>query len=163
VDVFVGAGGSQQVHDYNPGEENGLFWTVAIPSRSVHVDVGDATAALTLRNFPIDDYGNVGNAISGGKEIGTALLSMDIRWGGSAQRFSFVNAGLPTPFRARGFKTGATMRWSAIETIGGVTHTVSGAKNTGDFGMVARERNGVFFAHEDDDEDDDDGDGGNGD
>jgi hypothetical protein len=159
VDVFVGAGGSQQVHDYNPGEENGLFWTVPIPSSSVDVDVEDATAALGLNNFLIDDYGSVGNAISGGKEIGTAQLSMHIRWGGSAQRFSFVNAGLPTPFKASGFKTKATMRWSAVETINGVTHTVTGDKNDSDFGMIARERNGVFFAQGDDDPND----GGSGD
>ncbi|WP_338201499.1 hypothetical protein [Candidatus Nephthysia bennettiae] len=155
----MGAGGSQQVHDYNPGEENGLFWTVPIPSDSVDVDLDDGTAALDLRNFLIDDYGNVGNAISGGKEIGTALLSMHIRWGGSAQRFSFINAGLPTPFRARGFKTRATMTWSAVETIGGVTHTVRGAKNQADFGMVARERNGIFFSQTEDDENDDGGSG----
>jgi hypothetical protein len=159
VDVFVGAGGAQQVHDYNPGEENGLFWTVPIPSSSVHVDLEDGAAALALDNFLIDDYGDVGNAISGGTEIGTAQLSMHIRWGGSAQRFSFVNAGLRTPFRARGFKTKATMRWSAVETIGGVTHKVSGDKNEADFGMVARERNGVFFAQGDDDQGDDGGGG----
>jgi len=158
--VFVGAGGSQQVHDYNPGEENGLFWTVPIPSNSVHLDLEDATAALALSNFLIDDYGSVGNAISGGKEIGTALLSMHIRWGGSARRFNVVNGGLPTPFRATGFTTGATMSWSAVETIGGVTHTVKGEKNEADFGLVARERNGVFFAQNDDDQNDD---GGNGD
>jgi hypothetical protein len=160
VDVFVGAGGSQQVHDFNPGEDNGLFWTVEIPSNSVHVDLDDGTATLALSNFGIEDYHDVANAISGGTEIGTAQLSMHIKWGGSAQRFSFVNAGLPTPFRARGFKTKATMSWSAVETIGGVTHTVSGDKNASDFGMVARERNGVFFAQNDEDQNDD---GGNGD
>ncbi len=157
--MFVGAVGSQQVHDYNPGEENGLFWTVPIPSSSVDVDLDNGTAALALSNFLIDDYGNVGNAISGGKEIGTAKLSMHIRWGGSAQRFSFVNAGLPTPFRVRGFKTKATMGWSAVETIGGVTHTVTGDRNDADFGMVAREKNGVFFAQGDDDPNDDGGSG----
>ena len=51
------------------------------------------------------------------------------------------------------------MSWSAVETIGGVTHTVTGKKNEADFGMVARERNGVFFAPSDDEEND----GGNGD
>jgi hypothetical protein len=51
---------------------------------------------LILSTFLIDDYGNVGNAISGRKEIGTALLSLHLRWGGSADSFSFVNGGLPT-------------------------------------------------------------------
>jgi hypothetical protein len=148
--VFVGAGGSQQVHDFNPGEENGLFWTAPIPTNSVRADLEEGTAALALTDFPIDDYGNVGNAISGGSEIGTALLSLQIRWGGPTQRFSFVNAGLPTPFRASGAKTGATMSWSAVETITGVTHRLSGAANAADFAMLAKERNGVFFSSDDD-------------
>jgi hypothetical protein len=134
------------VHDFNPGEENGLFWTVPVPSRSVHVDLEEGTAAFALTNFQIDDYGDVGNAISGGKEIGTASLSLQIRWGGSTRRFSVVNAGAPTPFRIKGFRTQATMVWSAIETIGSVTHPLSGAANSADFGLVARERNGVFFS-----------------
>jgi len=141
----VGAGGSQQVHDFNPGEENGLFWTVPIPNDSVAVDLEDEAATLTLSKFLIDDYGNVGNAITGGKEIGTAELSLHVRWSGPTERFSFVKPDLPTPFRARGVKTGATMRWSAVETIGGVTKTVSGKPNSANFGMVAKERNGVFF------------------
>lgn len=150
----MGAGGSQQVHDFNPGEENGLFWTVPIPSNSVHVDVGEGTAALALSDFQIDDYGNVGNAISGGSEIGTAKLSLQIRWSHPSQHFNFVNGSVPTPFRAKGFKTRATMNWSAVETIHGVVHTLSGATNSEDFAMVAREKNGVFFTREDEDEDD---------
>lgn len=160
MDVFKGAGGSQQVHDYNPGEENGLFWTVPIPDHSVHADVEDGTATLALTNFSIDDYGNVGNAISGGSEIGTALLSLEVRWRRPTERFSFVNPSLPTPFRARGVKTGATMSFSAVETIGGVTHGVSGAANAADFGMVAAERNGVFFQGGDENDDEESGSGG---
>jgi hypothetical protein len=126
---------------------------VPIPASSVDVDLEDGTAAFALRSFQIDDYGTVGNAISGGSEIGSAKLSLTIRWGGPTQRFSFVNAGLPTPFRAKGVTTGATMSWSAVETIGGVTHPLSGAANSAVFGMVARERNGAFFAADDEDDD----------
>jgi hypothetical protein len=105
----------------------------------------DGTADFALSNFLIDDYGNVNNAISGGSEIGTALLSLHVKWSGPTEQFSFVNASLPTPFRSRGFKTRATMKWSAVETINSVTQVVSGATNSADFAMVARERNGVFF------------------
>ncbi len=41
------------------------------------------------------------------------------------------------------------MSWSAVETIGGVTHTVSGEKNDGDVRMITTERNGVFFPQAD--------------
>jgi hypothetical protein len=156
--VFQEAGGLQQVHDFNPGEENGLFWTVPIPTNSVHADLEEGTAALTLSDFLIDDYGNLGNALSGGKEIGTAKLSLHVTWSGVIERFRASQAGLPTPFKAKGFKTKATMRWSALETIGGVTHTVSGDKNSADFGLVAKEKNGVLFPRPDDENDD----GGNG-
>lgn len=148
----MGAGGSQQVHDFNFGEENGLFWTAPIPTNSVHVDLDDGTAALTLGNFDIDDYGNVGNAISGGSEIGTARLSLRVGWSRPTKRLSFVNGVEPTPFRVKGFQTGATMDWSAVETIRGVTHRLSGATNSQDFAMVAREKNGVFFQREDEDD-----------
>jgi len=150
--VFVGAGGSQQVHDFNPGEENGLFWTVPIPTSSVHVDVDEGTATLALGNFDIDDYGNVGNAISGGSEIGTASMSLRVTWSRPTQHFNFVNGAVPTPFRANGFKTEATMNWSAVETIQGVTHPLSGATNSAAFAMVAREKNGIFFTSGDEED-----------
>ena len=149
----MGAGGSQQVHDFNPAEENGLFWTVPSPTNSVHVDFDDGTAALALGNFQIDNYGNVGNAISGGSEIGTARLSLRVRWSRPTKHLSYVNGVEPTPFRVKGFQTGATMDWSAVETIRGVTHRLSGATNSEDFAMVAREKNGVFFEREDEDDD----------
>jgi hypothetical protein len=160
--VFAGAGGSHQVHDYNPGEENGLFWTVPIPTNSVRVDIEDGIAALALSDFGIDDYGTVGNAISGGKEIGTARLSLRVKWQHPAESFSFVNPGLPTPFRANGVKTEATMSWSAHETIGDVTHRLSGDENSADFAMVANERNGVFFPGDEDGDDENDSQGNSG-
>ena len=45
------------------------------------------------------------------------------------------------------------MNWSAAETIRGVTHRLSGATNSEDFAMVAREKNGVFFTREIEDDD----------
>lgn len=86
-----------------------------------------------------------------------ASMSIRIRWSRPTQHFSFVNGAVPTPFRAKGFKTSATMNWSALETIRGVTHPLSGATNSAAFAMVAREKNGVFFTSEDED---DDGEGG---
>jgi hypothetical protein len=149
--VFKVAGGNQQVHDFNPGEENGLFWTVAIPEDSVDSEFEDGSASLSLKNFTIDDYGNVVNALSGGKEIATASLSVRIRWSGLRKKLHARQPGLPTPFEARelqGVNSGATMTWSAVENG---AH-FSGDKNTADFAMLAREKNGVFFDSDSEDD-----------
>jgi hypothetical protein len=135
------------VHDFNPGEENGLFWTVPVQRGVVKADFDVATASLTLDGFDIDDYGNVGNALSGGNEITSARLSLSIRWSGYQSKVQFTNPGLPTPFDARelqSINSGATMHWSATGTWNGVRSTIIGQPNTADFAVLADERNGVF-------------------
>jgi hypothetical protein len=155
----MGAGGSQQVHDFNPGEENGLFWTIPLPPDSVDADFEDGRAEMNLRDFEIDDYHDVGTALSGGKEIATARLSLRISWRGITSRQTFVNPSPPsafansTPFALRMARTGATMRWSAVETLNGTTSRLVGhPSNTPDFAMIGRERNGVFFNRPRDDD-----------
>jgi hypothetical protein len=146
----MGAGGTQQVHDFNPAEENGLFWTVPVPEDAAEADLEDGNATFELTNFTIDDYGNAGNALGGGKEIATANLTLRIRWRGLKSRLHASQPGLPTPFDARelqAFNSGATMHWSAVEN----GHAFAGKTNTADFAMLARERNGVFFESGDDD------------
>jgi hypothetical protein len=142
--VFQGAGGTLQVHDFNPAEENGLFWTIPLHHGDARANFDGGTASLSLRNFEIDDYGNVGNALSGGKEIATAELNVQLHWSGLTRSVSFTNSTLPTRFRAdelQGVNSGATMSWSAVENGAHIT----GAANTADFAVLARERNGVFF------------------
>jgi len=142
--VFQGAGGTSQVHDFNPGEEKGLFWTTPIHHGDARADFEDGTASLTLKKFTIDDYGNVGNALSGGKEIATAELNVRLEWSGLTVHKSFSNGSLPTPFRAdelQGVNSGATLSFSAVENGA----RFSGAANTADFAVLARDRNGVFF------------------
>ncbi|HLZ23680.1 MAG TPA: hypothetical protein VKQ30_16340 [Ktedonobacterales bacterium] len=139
----MGAGGSQQVHDFNPGEENGLFWTIPLVDDDLDLDVHNGGASLVLRDLGFDDYGNVGNALSGGHEIATAKLSVRIVWRGITRRISFADAALPTPFAVRAAFTGAAMEWSAVE--GG--ETITGSRSaTPDFAMLGRERNGLFFS-----------------
>jgi hypothetical protein len=139
--VYVDAGGTQQVHDFNGGEENGLFWTAPIPPGSVNVDVVGGTASLDLHSFKIDDYGTVGHALSGGSEIATARVSVQIRWSGVTQRLTLAEPSLPTPFTAQAAITGATMEWSAVENG---TTIVGHASSSPDFALIANEKNGVF-------------------
>jgi len=110
----------------------------------VRTDFERGTGSLSLGKLRIDDYGNVGNALSGGDEIAEADISVRIDWSGLTTNVTFANAGLPTPFRAQelqGVNSGATMSWSAVENG---AH-ISGAPNTADFAVLAKERNGVYF------------------
>jgi hypothetical protein len=158
--VFQGAGGTLQVHDFNPGEENDLFWTVPISSDSVDGDAEDGAASLALTNFAIDDYGNVGNALSGGHEIAHASLTVQLNWSHLRRLVRASNANLPTPFRARELQadnSGATLRWSAFDSgtdFSGKAFSgrFSGRTNTADFAMLATERNGVFFSSREEDD-----------
>src|SRR6266545_958547 len=50
----MGPGRSQQVDDFDPGEEDGLFWPVAMPEDSVDADLDDGTASLILTHFYSD-------------------------------------------------------------------------------------------------------------
>jgi hypothetical protein len=132
------------VHDFNPGEENGLFWTVPLHNGDARADFDSGTASLTLNRFEIDDYGNVANALSGGHEIATADLTVHLDWSGLGASNPVSNASLPTPFSAqerRAFNSGATMSWSAVENGAQIV----GARNTADVAVLARDRNGVFF------------------
>jgi hypothetical protein len=142
--VFQSAGGADQVHDFNPGEENGLFWTVPLHNGDARADFDNGTASLSLNRFEIDDYGNVGNALSGGSEIATADLTVQLNWSGLGASKPVSNSSLPTPFSAQerqGVNSGATMSWSAVENGA----KINGAPNTADAAVLARDRNGVFF------------------
>ena len=142
MDVFQGAGGTLQVHDFNPGEENGLFWTTPVQKSAVEADFARGIASFSLRNFEIDDYGNVVNALTGGKEIATAQLSIDIRWSGTMSRETFSQPAYATPFTVHVAHTGATMSWTAVENGGTI---VGHQSTTPDFAIIAMENNGVFF------------------
>jgi hypothetical protein len=54
------------VHDFNPGLDNGLFWTVPVPANSLAVDPGSGFASLVVNNLEIEDYFNIGNALIDG-------------------------------------------------------------------------------------------------
>jgi hypothetical protein len=129
------------VHDFNPGEENGLFWTTPIPNGAARTDFDGGTASLALHGFRIDDYGNVVRALTGQPELATASLSVQMDWSGLVRDVTFSNATLPTPFAAHEKQDVARMSWSAVEN--GVRF--SGGVNSSDFAVIARERNGSLF------------------
>jgi len=134
-----------------------------VPSGSVEADVEDGEASFSLRNFEIDDYGDVVNALTGGKEIATARLTLRIDWHRVTRRHDVRNPNPPsafaqsTPFATHEAFTNASLRWSAVETLNGVTsHIIGQRSDAADFALIARERNGVFFDRDGGDDHQDD-------
>ena len=46
-----------QTHDFNPGLDNNLFWTVPVHSDTVSVDLDAHRADLQVEDIDIEDYG----------------------------------------------------------------------------------------------------------
>jgi len=74
--------GGAQIHDFNPGiEQNGLFWTVILPTDAVQVDLNAGTATLGAHDLHMKDYGNFKNALTGyaGQPV-PAVVSFTVPW-----------------------------------------------------------------------------------
>jgi len=60
MDLFTGAVGTGQVHDFNPGiRESGLFWTQPVSEDALEVDLTDGTATLGFDDLDEEDYHNL--------------------------------------------------------------------------------------------------------
>jgi hypothetical protein len=141
------------VHDFNPGiEPSGLFWTAPIDRGSVHVDLGDGSAALHVADLDVEDYGNVVNALQDGPSV-PASVSFDIAWkaeddnegddnddgDGQSNRIKIRNADVG--FRGEYVRNTATLVWSASES----GFTFASNPLASGFAEIGHERNGVFF------------------
>ena len=143
MDLYNGAVGTNQVHDFNPGIRNsGLFWTVPVPEGALKVDVAGGTATLSLDDFDTDDYHNLRNALTGGAED-DASISFDMKWTATGDPF---NVSDPVHTFAGRFSLAAVdIAWSAtapgfeFQSSPGVTNVKS---------VLGRERNGIFFSED---------------
>jgi hypothetical protein len=129
---------TSQVHDFNPGQDNGLFWTVPVDRGSVHINLGAGSAALHVADLDLEDYGNVGNALSDGPSV-PATVSFDANWSGTAEKVKIRNHD--TGFAGEYIRNTATLTWSASES--GFSFTAEPL--TSGFAEIGHERNGVFF------------------
>jgi hypothetical protein len=142
------------VTSIDPGNEpGGVFWTVAVPSDSVHVNPGTGTAIYQVHNLQTLDFHDfVNDSLLHGESTPTTL-SFKIEWGGAiTDRRSVKDAA--NGFAGEFVFNSATMEWSANEPArpskwGGPAMYVSDPASTShsDFAMVGHERNGVFFHH----------------
>ena len=124
---------------------NGVFWTVRLPSDSVHVNLGAGSATMAVRSLHVPDFGTVVNALSGGSPTGHAVVGFDISWSGVTERFRNRQENLPTPFAGSFIKNTATMKWTSVEA----GHTMVGSPKSTSITILGHERNGKFFPDED--------------
>jgi hypothetical protein len=180
LDIWKGQVGPNgtQVTSTDPGNEpDGLFWTVLLPCSSVQVHPRAGIATYQVSNLVTTDFGNTMNDLKHGPSV-PATVSFIVHWSGvtsNTQRWHLkpTNPGgshSTKPFAGKfvvsqlpGNGT-ATMQWSTSEgpasspTLQFVTDWSKPSECL--WTVVGRERNGVFFDHDDDDHDDDDHDGG---
>jgi hypothetical protein len=141
MDLFNGPVGSNQVHDFSPGiPPSGLFWTQPINQDDVEVHLGKGVATVRVRNLPEEDAHTLFNALEGVGSRVPSTVSFDMTWTGSTPLTEVTN-------QAEGF-TGSFMystvaiQWSASQAG---FNFVSDPAATSVYGVMGRERNGIFF------------------
>ncbi|SRR6266571_2395450 len=142
MDLFTGAVGTGQVHDFNPGiRESGLFWTIPVPERALMVDLPHGTATLSLNDLDQEDYHNLHNALLDGPSD-PASVSFSMTWTAIADP---MNVSDPVHrFAGRFMLSTVAIAWSA--TAPGFAFVSDPAATTHDVrSVIGRERNGVFF------------------
>jgi len=144
MDLYVGPEApdfSNQVHDFDPGLDNGLFWTVPVDAAAVSVNPGSGRASLAVKNLQMEDYFNIVNALQDGAS-NAVTVSFEVHWAPGVKHFKVRDrdAGMAGEF----IMNTATMVWSAESN--GVAYQ-SGPRDTSASisGQVGHERNGVFF------------------
>jgi hypothetical protein len=140
-----------QIHDFNPGVnggtpfEAGLFWTMPLPPGSVHVDMDNKTASMDISHQKIDDYGNVVNALTGGKELTRGSIDVELRWSGGTRAKASSSLDNFSGDYLRGGK--ATLVWSAKEAASAAFpdgFTFQSDPGVAEFAQFGTEKNGVF-------------------
>ena len=145
MDLFNGAVGTNQVHDFNPGirDNTGLFWTVPVPEDALEVDFEDGLAKLSLHDFDTEDYHNLRNALTDGPSD-SASVTFDMTWTATGDAFNLSDPVKGFAGRYRLATVG--IDWSA--TAPGFSFTSNPGSNTNVKSVFGRERNGIFFSED---------------
>jgi hypothetical protein len=133
---------AHQIHDFNPGSDNGLFWTVPIPGGAVYANLDRAQAHLIVDDLDVEDYHDVVNAILDGPSL-EAEVSFKARWHGVRHRRHVHNT--ERHFDLHAVQTGATLEWTGKS--GSVVYRSDPAQTSRtEFAEIAFERNGSYFS-----------------
>lgn len=134
---------SNQVHDFDPGLDNGLFWTLPVSSNSVRVDPGSGRASLVVNDLDMEDYFNIVNALTDGSS-NEAAVSLAVEWAPGMKHFKVRDEA--TGMAGEFIRNTATMAWS-VESAG-QTYVSGPAESSSSLSaQIGHERNGVFFPH----------------
>lgn len=144
-----------QIHDFNPGDLNpegqpnyfmdgGVFWTRAVPKKSVEIAPGAGDASFVLSDFENLDWLTVVNALfrPEGFEPIPATSSVNIQWTGTGERVSVSNndAGFGGQYE----NATASVQWSASNDEGYSFSTAGSSETIITHAFTAKIRNGVF-------------------
>jgi len=105
----------------------------------VALNLGRGTASYRLSKFAIEDYGNIGNALSNGTSV-PGVVSFDVEWSGVVERASTSDTS--NQFSLSLVRTGASVNWSGTSSLGSFA---SYAVTKVNFAQIAHETNGIFF------------------
>lgn len=147
---------TKQIHDFEPGiAPSGLFWTQPIDRSAIDVNAEDGTARLHAEDVAVPDFSNFFNAISPSPSPPPipSHVSFDVRWAGGGPRRTIRDPFFG--FSGKFVEGPATVAFSASND-GGVVYASESAGQTTIIGGVGHERNGRFFAHDDNDDNEDD-------
>jgi hypothetical protein len=143
MDLFTGAVGTGQVHDFNPGirDGTGLFWTQPVAGDAVTFDLEHGTATLAVEDLDEEDYHNLHNALLDGPSD-PASVSFEMRWQANGDPMNVTDP--VHRFTGRFRLSSVQIEWTAsapgfhfVSDPAGSTHNVRS--------VIGRERNGVFF------------------
>jgi hypothetical protein len=144
MDLYAGAVGSNQVHDFNPGiRPSGLFWIQPVDEDSLDVDLEDGAATLSVQNLVETDYTTLHNSLTGGSGV-PASVSFKLTWKATGAPMNVTDS-------VHGFKgefslCNASLEWSAkAPHFEFASDPASSSTNVRS--VIGRERNGVFFVH----------------
>ena len=142
MDLFTGAVGTGQVHDFNPGiRESGLFWTQPVAGDSVSFSLEHGVATLAVDDLDEEDYHNLHNALLDGPSE-SASVSFEMRWRATEKPMRVTDD--VHRFTGRFSLSDVQIEWSAsTPTFHFVSDPASSTVNLRS--VIGRERNGVFF------------------
>jgi hypothetical protein len=143
-----------QIHDVNPGDLNepgspnhfphgGVFWTRAIPAKTVVSHPGRGDARFQWIGFPLLDYFDVVNAVfRTGPDPVPAMASVDVRWTGTGRRMKVRND--VQGFGGQYESASAMVQWSVSNAEGYFFSTANSSHTNLTSAFTAHVHNGVF-------------------
>ena len=108
------------------------------------VNPGSGKARMGLTNLEIEDYHNLGNALSDGPSV-NAKVSFNCQWNHVITTRQIRNPDPLQRFTGTFRQTQATVKWSASES-GFSFHSDPPETSIALFAEVGEEHNGVFFS-----------------